>query len=254
MFERYSERARRVIFFARYETSRYGGKTIETEHLLLGLLREDAQLLEVLLHRPDVYSDIQARIETRVTTGERVPTSADLPLSEECQRILGYANEEAERLSHRFIGTSHLLLGILREKGCLAEQLLAEAGLTLDAAREVVAKSEDTPDSEPSARVDRSPIHALVDKVPPDHLGQLKILIENLLSDLPLGGRRISSVHGDADSSIIAETRQSIGPHQIYVKEQFHWDPSGNTLRYTHEVTGPLPEQRHSHSFDFDLP
>src|SRR5881409_1581098 len=116
MFERYTERARRVIFFARYEASQFGSTTIETEHLLLGLIREDKILTNRFLRNHSSIDSIRQQIEGRTAIHERVPTSADLPLSSECKRILAYAAEEAERLNHQHIGTEHLLLGILREE------------------------------------------------------------------------------------------------------------------------------------------
>src|SRR5262245_66170241 len=100
MFERYTERARRVIFFARYEASQFGSMTIETEHLLLGLLREDRNLVTRFLHRVSALDTVRALIESRLTVREKVPTSVDLPLSNECKRILAYSAEEAERLTH----------------------------------------------------------------------------------------------------------------------------------------------------------
>ena len=135
MFERYTERARRVIFFARYEASNLGRMTIETEHLLLGLLRED-QNLTIFLRNHSSIESIRKEIEGRTTIREKVSTSFDLPLSNECKRILAYAAEEAERLNHRRIGTEHLLLGILREEKCVAAEILHERGLRLNAIRE----------------------------------------------------------------------------------------------------------------------
>ena len=136
MFERYTERARRVIFFARYEASNVGSMTIETEHLLLGLLREDRNLFNRFLRNHSSIESIRKEIEGRTTIREKVSTSIDLPLSNECKRILAYAAEEAERLNHRHIGTEHLLLGILREEKCVAAEILHERGLRLNAIRE----------------------------------------------------------------------------------------------------------------------
>ena len=141
MFERYTERARRVIFFARYEASQFGSTTIETEHLLLGLIREDKNLTNRFLRSSSSIENIRKEIEGRTTIREKVSTSIDLPLSNECKRILAYANEEAERLNHRHIGTEHLLLGILREEKCVAAEILHERGLRLVAIREELARS-----------------------------------------------------------------------------------------------------------------
>jgi ATP-dependent Clp protease ATP-binding subunit ClpC len=138
MFERYTEKARRVIFFARYEASQFGSPYIETEHLLLGLLREDKALTNRFLHSHASVESIRQQIEGHTTIREKVSTSVDLPLSTECRRILPYAAEEAERLSHKFIGTEHLLLGLLREQDCFAARLLQERGLSLESAREQI--------------------------------------------------------------------------------------------------------------------
>src|SRR5262245_47512758 len=112
MFERYTERARRVIFFARYEASQFGSTTIETEHLLLGLIREDKNLTNRFLRNSSSIESIRKEIEGRATIREKVSTSIDLPLSNECKRILAYAAEEAEGLNHRLICNVHMLLGI----------------------------------------------------------------------------------------------------------------------------------------------
>ncbi|HEX4998476.1 MAG TPA: ATP-dependent Clp protease ATP-binding subunit [Terriglobia bacterium] len=141
MFERYTERARRVIFFARYEASQFGSTTIETEHLLLGLIREDKNLTTRFLRSSSSIENIRKEIEGRTTIREKVSTSIDLPLSNECKRILAFAAEEAERLNHRHIGTEHLLLGILREEKCVAAEILHERGLRLNAIREELARS-----------------------------------------------------------------------------------------------------------------
>jgi ATP-dependent Clp protease ATP-binding subunit ClpA len=150
MFERYTERARRVIFFARYEASNFGSITIETEHLLLGLIREDKNLTNRFLRNSSSIENIRKEIEGRSTIREKISTSIDLPLSNECKRILAYSNEEAERLNHRHIGTEHLLLGILREEKCVAAEILHERGLRLVAIREELARS--VPDSQAHER------------------------------------------------------------------------------------------------------
>jgi ATP-dependent Clp protease ATP-binding subunit ClpC len=135
MFERYTEKARRVIFFARYEASQFGSPYIETEHLLLGLLRESKDLTFRYLRNSSVES-IRQQVETATVKREQIPTSVDLPLSNEGKRALTYAAEEADRLSHKHIGTEHLFLGLLRENTTFAAQLLHERGVRLSAVRE----------------------------------------------------------------------------------------------------------------------
>src|SRR6266446_2369531 len=141
MFERYTEKARRVIFFARYEASQFGSPCIETEHLLLGLLREDKALANRFLRSSASVESIRKQIEAHTTLREKVSTSVDLPLSHECKRVLAYGAEEAERLNHKHIGTEHLLLGLLREEKSFAADILHERGLRLSQVREEIARS-----------------------------------------------------------------------------------------------------------------
>jgi ATP-dependent Clp protease ATP-binding subunit ClpC len=156
MFERYTDKARRAIFFARFEASQFGSPKIEPEHLLLGLVREDKTLADRLPHPRPSMESIRKQIEGRTTVGEKVPTSVDLPLSLECERVLAYAAEEAERLSHKHIGTEHMLLGLLREEKCFAAEILNGWGLRLPTMREELSQLQrdptiGKPPAEPSA-------------------------------------------------------------------------------------------------------
>ena len=141
MFELYTEKARRVIFFARYEASQFGSPYIETEHLLLGLLREDKALADRFLRSHTVES-IRKQIEERTTIRGNVSTSVDLPLSHECMRVLAYGAEEAKLLNHKHIGTEHVLLGLLREEKCLAAEILYARGLRLSTIRKQLTTVE----------------------------------------------------------------------------------------------------------------
>lgn len=128
MFDRYTEKARRAIFFARYEASQFGWRSIESEHLLLGLVREDKRLL-TMLRIPDAER-LRQTIEARMpATGERISTSVDLPLSHECKRALAYAAEDAELLRHKLIETWHLALGLLRDEKSGVAELLRVNGM-----------------------------------------------------------------------------------------------------------------------------
>src|SRR5215472_1519847 len=138
MFEKYTEKARRVIFFARYEASQFGSPYIDTEHLLLGLMREDKALANRFLRSHAAVESIRKQIEGHTAPREKVSTSVDLPLSLDCKRVLAYGAEEAERLNHKHIDTEHLLLGLLREEKCFGAQLLRERGLNLAFVREQV--------------------------------------------------------------------------------------------------------------------
>lgn len=141
MFERYTEKARRVIFFARYEASQFGAPAIEPEHLLLGLMREDKTLTARFLARAHASLEaIRKEIEGRAPLREKISTSVELPLAPETKRVLAFAHEESDRLQHRHIGTEHLLLGLLREERSMAAEILYERGLRLNAVREEVAR------------------------------------------------------------------------------------------------------------------
>jgi ATP-dependent Clp protease ATP-binding subunit ClpC len=145
MFERYTEKARRVIFFARYEASQFGAPAIEPEHLLLGLMREDKTLTARFLARAAASLEaIRKEIEGRAPLREKISTSVELPLAPETKRVLAYAHEESDRLQHRHIGTEHLLLGLLREERSMAAEILYERGLRLQAVREEVARQSGT--------------------------------------------------------------------------------------------------------------
>ena len=136
MFEIYTEKARRVIFFARYEASQFGSPFIGTEHLLLGLLREDKALAVASLHSYEAVGAIRKQIESARPVREKISTAIELPLSDDSRSVLAYAAEEAGRLQSKHIGTEHLLLGLLRVTDTFAAQLLNIYGVSLDSARE----------------------------------------------------------------------------------------------------------------------
>jgi enamine deaminase RidA (YjgF/YER057c/UK114 family) len=139
MFERYAEGARRALFFARYEASQLGSLSIESEHLLLGLMREPSGAVDVVFARAHApLETIRKAIEGRSTLREKVASSVEIPFSAETKRALHHAAAEADELGHRDVDIGHLLLGILREEGSVAAQLLLTHGLRLDSARRSV--------------------------------------------------------------------------------------------------------------------
>lgn len=141
MFDRYTEKARRVVFFARYEASEYGSPCIDTEHLLLGLLRENKALANMYLGQGNVEAEIRAEVEQHITRGERISTSVEIPMTDGSKGVLNLAAQEAERLGHRHIGTEHVLLGLLGVEGSVAARLLQARGLTVAAVRGRLAET-----------------------------------------------------------------------------------------------------------------
>jgi hypothetical protein len=140
MFERYTEEARRALFYSRYEASQFGSRTISTEHLLLGVLREGkggvCGRCVAAFHVS--VDDIRKEVERVTERGEKVSTSVEIPFTAEMKRVLQYAADEADRLMDKSIRPEHLLLGLLREEGCMAASILASRGMTLEAARDYV--------------------------------------------------------------------------------------------------------------------
>ena len=146
MFERYTEPARRTLFFARYEATTVGGAAIEPEHLLLGLLRGDKRLTRQLFASGNVsYTDVRRKILDHFGVVEHVPTSTEIPFSQLTDRILRRAAMEADSLRHSEIGAEHLLLGLLMEGSSFAAALLNKHGLSADAARQLIRSASRTP-------------------------------------------------------------------------------------------------------------
>ena len=146
MFEKFTEKARRVMFFARYEASQFGSESIQSGHLLLGLLRESEKTSTQLLERMGVQtSTLRERLVAALTPKDRKitpsSTSIDIPMEEEVKHILQHATAESAKLNHKHVGAEHLLLGMLKEEGCLAGRLLKEAGADLIAAKEILLES-----------------------------------------------------------------------------------------------------------------
>ena len=136
MFEKYSQSARRALFFSRFEASKLGSRVIESEHILLGILREGEDTVNELFRRFEVKPDeLRREIERERVFVERISSTAELPLSEESKKILAYTSHEAESMFHSAVGSEHLLIGILRVEGCLAMRILAQRGLHVYAVR-----------------------------------------------------------------------------------------------------------------------
>ncbi len=147
MFERYTERSRRVIFFARYEALQYGSQVIAPEHILLGLMREDKTLSARFFPFRHVLTvdSIRRDVEERIVLRDRIPQSSELHLSAATKQILFYANDESRQLRNRHIGPEHLLLGIVREEKSIAAEILFGYGLRLSDVRDEMSRQSGVP-------------------------------------------------------------------------------------------------------------
>jgi uncharacterized protein (TIGR02246 family) len=131
VFERFTEKARRVVFFARYEACDSGSQIIEMDHLILGMLREAPGLFVAQDGTPK-RTAIEAKIRLRLTKGPRISVSIDIPLSTECKQLMGRAVDEAGRWGSRHVDVEHFVGAMLRQRDSSAARLLEEAGITAE--------------------------------------------------------------------------------------------------------------------------
>jgi len=133
----FTERVRKVLAMAREEAARLHHEYVGTEHILLGLIREGEGVAATVLQNLSVeLDDIQQKIEETVKKGKAGQTTGpDLPYTSRAKKVLELAMSEARELNHSYVGTEHLLLGLLREEKGIAAQVLTDAGVNLDAAR-----------------------------------------------------------------------------------------------------------------------
>lgn len=141
MFQRYTQAARRVIFWARYMAGRAGSPNIETEHILLGLLREDKGLALRFLGSPWAVQEIWEAVEQIKPVQENAPVLKEIPLTNESKCVITFAFEEADAVSHKHVCTEHLLLGLLREEESLAAQILSGRGVRLASTRQELTQT-----------------------------------------------------------------------------------------------------------------
>ena len=136
MFERFTERARKVIILAREEAIRLGHNFVGTEHLLLGLIREGDGLAVAILKKLNVnISAVKAEIEKIVSAGSEFSPAGEIPFTPQAKKVLEYAISEARSLGHNYIGTEHLLLGLIREGEGTASLVLRDFGVSVAAAK-----------------------------------------------------------------------------------------------------------------------
>ncbi len=141
MFERFTERARKVMALSNQEARRFNHGYIGTEHILLGLLKEGSGVGPNVLKNLDVeLHKVRMEVEKRIEAGPEMVAVGELPHTPRTKNVLEYAVEEARNLNHNYIGTEHLTLGLLREQDGLAAQVLMNLGLKLDEVRQEVLK------------------------------------------------------------------------------------------------------------------
>jgi ATP-dependent Clp protease ATP-binding subunit ClpA len=161
MWQRFTERARKVVFYAQEEAGRLGENYVSSQHLLLGLVREDDSVAAKILDRMNISRDaIRAEMEKHITRGDG-RLGQDMQLTPGAKRVIDLAYDEARQLNNNYIGTEHLLLALIRERQGVAGILLIKLGVELERARREVRhlqesgehphKPTQTPDGKPVA-------------------------------------------------------------------------------------------------------
>ncbi|MEY4810647.1 MAG: hypothetical protein RI986_985, partial [Planctomycetota bacterium] len=139
MFERLTDRARKVMALANQEAQRFNHEYIGTEHILLGLVKEGSGVGANVLKNLDIdLRKVRLEVEKLVKSGPEMVTMGKLPQTPRAKKVIEYAIEEARNLNHNYVGTEHLLLGLLREHDGVAAQVLMNLGLKLEEVREEV--------------------------------------------------------------------------------------------------------------------
>ena len=140
MFERFTDRARRVVVFAQDEARMFNHTYTGTEHLLLGLIHEEEGVAARALKTLGVSLDeTRRKVEDIIGRGEAAPTG-HIPFTPRAKKVLELSLREAQQLGHNYIGTEHILLGLLREGDGVAAQVLVRSGVNLDRARQEVIR------------------------------------------------------------------------------------------------------------------
>jgi ATP-dependent Clp protease ATP-binding subunit ClpC len=158
MWQRFTERARKVVFYAQEEAQKFGEGYVSTEHLLLGLVRESDSVAARVLDKLGVsLSRIRSEIEKSLPRGDARPNT-DMSLTPRAKRVIDLAYDEARNLNNNYIGTEHLLLGLIREGDGLAGRVLAKLGVELERARrEVMSLQDNESQSRPTSRSGATP-------------------------------------------------------------------------------------------------
>ncbi|MDF1665502.1 MAG: ATP-dependent Clp protease ATP-binding subunit [Planctomycetota bacterium] len=164
MFDRFTDRARKVMGLARQEAQRFNHEYIGTEHILLGLIQEGSGVAANVLRNLDVdLEKIRREIEKIVHSGPPMVTMGQLPFTPRAKKVLELSVEEATNLGHNYIGTEHLLLGLIRENEGVAAQVLMNLGLKLEEVREEVLEllgadmTSETSPGEKSSKKSKTP-------------------------------------------------------------------------------------------------
>ena len=141
MFQRYNGAARRALFFARHEVSELGSRSIETEHLLIGMLcAAKGSTARIFADAQLTLDAVRTEVQRRGPAGEKIPTTVEIPFSEETKRILRSAPDQADDLGDDFVGIEHLVLSILQEPATAGARMLLSRGVTSSRVQQAIVQ------------------------------------------------------------------------------------------------------------------
>lgn len=283
MFERYTEAARRLIFFARMEADKAGSPFIEPEHFALALVKEQNGPIRRLL--PDLADSVESAIREALVLSHSPQAATNLPLSQSLKRVLAYGAEAAERRNDPQIGSDHMLLGLLNERDCPAARILEQYGVTGD---KVLAGIE----GQSSSGITREALNALVANLPdgalerahrtltrfqvwppavPERIAEIqKEMRERFRESVRPGMGMIGGMGGgwktDAEGKIrngsyssgrledgaqVTETHRFFEGQEITIIERVRIRAEDGVLSYSQEIRGPGRE--HRFEIDFEI-
>jgi len=200
MFERFSDRARKVMSLANGEAQRFNHEYIGTEHILLGLVKEGTgvavNVLKNILLDTDLRK-VRLEVEKLVSAGPEMATMGKLPLTPRAKKVIEYAKEEARNFNHNYVGTEHLLLGLIREHDGIAAQVLMDLGLKLEEVREEVLEII----SVNSAESESSEGNASASSNMKEQLRVLQESIAHAISNLQTIAEEMARISRDLDAS-----------------------------------------------------
>ena len=228
MFERYTEQARRALFFARYEAFQRGSPDIETEHLLLALFRDEQSVTARVFARAGVsLTEIQRQVESRTSQHAPLSDSSEVPFSNAARRVLRHAAQEADRLLHNRVGTEHLLLGLFREERSTAAAILNGLGLRLATVRDQIVEMLSTSSAPPIALPIGLPLAS----------GAARLL-------------RVSPSRHDArEGSLVVSSPHRVDAKGFTLKEMIAWAYHAD-VRHVHLPPGFDDRERHDARLD----
>jgi ATP-dependent Clp protease ATP-binding subunit ClpC len=216
MYERFTDRARKVMQLANQEAMRFSHQYIGTEHILMGLVKEGSGVAANVLNSLNIdVREIRLEVEKIVQSGPNAEAYGKLPQTPRAKKVIEYSIEEARNLNHDYVGTEHLLLGLLRDQEGVAAQVLTNLGLTLEDVREEVRRVLESNHS-----TERSSLPALEEAkaqpVPPEL--QADVLVEQM-------NRLIEALRSEKEWSVARqdfERAASARDHAILMQKSLH--------------------------------